>query len=196
MGLRKLRPCLTLTDMPSSILNVLVSIDIRQLAQAEAVVFSTRICESVNMHTVALSMENLSHSSVEFIISNQAPMWRLHVMNRFHVARIDIIVTEGLAIWYLRQRVDCHGHVIALSGRSGYCRRRRSGSISLKSSSFNLQFSTWSFSAPVQKLRFLFKKVQQKLCACPRAETSLKKGSAKNAPAQKLNTNDFKKYRR
>lgn len=70
-----------LTDMPASHLHLLRAVDVRQKSEAEPLT-ARRVSEAVDSQWRLWRMEWLTDATVQLIVCNAAPVWRLHVHHR------------------------------------------------------------------------------------------------------------------
>jgi len=75
-----------LTDMPASHLNLLRTVDVRQKSQTEPVT-ARWVSEAIDCQRRQWCMKRLTNTTVQLIVSNAAPVRRLHVHHRLHGRR-------------------------------------------------------------------------------------------------------------
>lgn len=73
---------LTFANVPSSILNGGIAVDIRQKSQTKPVSVALRICESIDDDAGAGCVEWLTNTIVQLIVGNRAPIGGFLICNR------------------------------------------------------------------------------------------------------------------
>lgn len=75
----------TFADVAPGVFNSGVAIDIREQAQAEAVLIVGWVGESINQYAGGGSVVSLSHSIIQLIVHNRAPVTGLLILHWLHI---------------------------------------------------------------------------------------------------------------
>jgi len=77
----------TFSDVSSGVLNGWIAVNVWEESQTETIVIIGRICEAIDNYGVCLCVKYFTHSWVQLIVGNRAPVLRLLVCNLLHVWR-------------------------------------------------------------------------------------------------------------
>ena len=84
---RRFKWKLTFSNVPPSVFNSGIPINIGEQPEAETVLIVGRIGETVHQHTCGGGMERFAHAVIELIVDNRAPVFWLLISHRLHVCR-------------------------------------------------------------------------------------------------------------
>jgi len=75
----------TFANVAAGVFNGGVAIDVREQAQAEAVLVVGWVGESINQNAGGGSVVSLSHTIIQLIVHNRAPMTGLFILHWLHI---------------------------------------------------------------------------------------------------------------
>lgn len=75
----------TFANVAAGVFNGGVAIDVGEQAQAEAVLVVGWVGESINQHAGGGSVVSLSHTIIQLIVHNRAPMTGLFILHWLHI---------------------------------------------------------------------------------------------------------------
>lgn len=83
--------------MPPGVFNSGIPVNIGEQPKAETVLIVGRISETIHQHTCGGGMESFTHTIVELIVDNRAPVFWFLISNRLNIYRKENIISTKVS---------------------------------------------------------------------------------------------------